>query len=69
MGSTQAERITALETQVSFLLAEQRDMNKKLDELLALKYKGAGVFWISSVLFGSTLMGLLATFTSFFTRH
>lgn len=50
---TQAERITALETEVSYLRAEVRDANKKLDDLLALRNKGAGIFWLMTVLFGA----------------
>lgn len=29
------------------------EVNKKLDELLALRNKGAGVFWFISLVFGS----------------
>lgn len=55
---TQAERISALETRVAFLIDDCREMNKKLDDLLALRNKGAGVFWLASMLFGTSLAGL-----------
>jgi len=59
-GLTQAERITALETQVERLAADVQAMNKKLDDLLALRHKGAGAFWLASTLFGTSLVGVLA---------
>lgn len=52
-STSQAERITALETEVSFLREEVKAANQKLDDLLALKYKGAGAFWLMSLLFGA----------------
>lgn len=55
---TQAERITALETQVGFLVAEAEKTNAKLSELLALRNKGAGAFWLATTLFGTSLMGV-----------
>lgn len=58
---TQAERITALETEVSYMREEQREMCKKIDELLALRNKGAGVFWLASLLFGTSIAGLIMT--------
>jgi hypothetical protein len=61
---TQAERITTLEAEVSFLRQELREMkddtkatNAKLDVLLALRNKGAGAFWLASVIFGTSLVG------------
>lgn len=56
---TQAERITALEVQVTDLRVDVQVMSKKIDDLLALRNKGAGVFWFASVLFGTTLLGLV----------
>lgn len=64
MSMTQAERITALETQMNFLVAEQREINQKLAELLALRNKGAGAFWLATTLFGTSLIGVLAMITS-----
>jgi hypothetical protein len=55
---TQAERITALEVQVGQLSRDVNVMNSKLDELLALRNKGAGAFWLASLLFGTTLLGV-----------
>lgn len=56
---TQAERITALETEMSYVKDELREINAKLDDLLALKYKGAGAFWLATSLFGISFAGLI----------
>ncbi len=67
------ERITRLESEVSQLSEIQRNhsietekINKKLDELLALKNKGVGVFWIISVLFGIGVTQFMDMFSSLF---
>lgn len=67
MKSTQAERITALEIQVEKLIEAQKTTNEqlkasnsKLDELIALRNKGAGVFWIASTIFGTSLLALMS---------
>jgi hypothetical protein len=60
MARTQAERITALETELSYIRDELRSSNQKLDELLALRNKGAGAFMLASALFGTSLMGVVA---------
>lgn len=54
---TQSERITALEVQVAALREELRQNNTNLQELLALRNKGAGIFWLMSVLFGAAMVG------------
>lgn len=63
MRGTEVERIAALETEVSYLKDEVREMNRKLDSLLALRYKGAGAFMLASALFGLLFTGLVAYFT------
>ena len=68
---TNAERIAALETMVSVMRDEQRThakavkeeaerTNHKLDELLVLRAKGVGAFWLASALLGSGIVGLIA---------
>lgn len=37
-------------------------VNKKLDDLLTLRSKGIGAFWLASVLFGTGLVGGLIAF-------
>lgn len=56
---TQAERIAALETQVALMLHQQEAMAGDIKELLALRYKGAGAFWLATSLFGISLAGLV----------
>lgn len=56
VAMTQAERITALEVKVDVLVQELRETNKNLNDLLALRNKGAGVFWIVTTLFGASLV-------------
>ena len=64
MAATQAERITALEIQLSHMLEESHrtnikldHTNDKLDELLSLKSKGIGAFWLASALTGTGIVG------------
>lgn len=56
---TQAERIAALEVRVSDMQKQQQQINDKLDELLALRNKGIGAFWLSSGLLGTGIVGFI----------
>lgn len=56
---TQAERITALEVRVSDMQTQQQEMNNKLDDLLAMRHKGMGAFWLASALIGTGIIGFL----------
>jgi hypothetical protein len=56
---TQAERIAALEVRVSDMQRSQQEINNKLDELLALRNKGIGAFWLSSGLLGTGIVGFI----------
>lgn len=60
MSKTQAERIAALETQMEYIKAELEASNRKLDELLALRNKGLGAFWLMTMLFGTSVFGLFS---------
>lgn len=46
------ERMAVLETKFQTMETEVSEINHKLDDLLALKAKGAGAFWLASSLFG-----------------
>ena len=63
---TQAERIRALEVEVRDLKTEITLMASKIDDLLALKNKGAGVFWLFSAILGSGIIGLGLTVIDWF---
>lgn len=54
-----AERITKLEGATTELVKNQEDIKRKLDELLDLKSKGMGAFWLVSTIFGTGLVGLV----------
>lgn len=58
---TDSGRITALEVQVHDLVSELRETNKKLDQLLELKNKAAGAFWLVSIIAGSGLIGFVVS--------
>lgn len=65
---TQAERITALEVRVSDLLKCQQEISDKLDELLAMRNKGIGAFWLASTLLGTGIVGFIVQFIDWW-RH
>ncbi len=65
---TQGERLAALETTVSDLKESIEDMKKTMEELLALRNKGAGVFWFISTVIGGgvVLYSFLSGFLGYF---
>ncbi len=76
MSMTQAERTGRVEVEVIALkesfdshkretAAEFSNINKKLDDLLALRNKGAGVFWLVSTLIGAGILGGLAQLSNY----
>lgn len=58
---TDQERLTALEVKFDLHMAKQTEMDAKLDELLALRNKGMGVFWLASTLVGTGILGFFYT--------
>lgn len=64
--TTQAERLARLEERVNALEGKVDSMNDKLDELLAIKNRGLGAFWLASTLFGTSIIGGLALIFSWF---
>jgi hypothetical protein len=70
---TQAERLARVEEQVNALNKKVdshdekfREINGKLDELLELRNKGVGAFWLMSSLIGTGIIGFIAKVTNFF---
>lgn len=53
------ERIAILETKWETLNATLTSVEEKLDQLLELKSKGIGAFWLVGLLFGSGILGVL----------
>lgn len=64
--TTQVERIAAMEVRLKTLEEKVDNMDKKLDDLLALKYKGQGMFLLASALFGTSIVGAIAIIISWF---
>jgi hypothetical protein len=60
--SAYGERIAALEVEVTELRRSVDSMDKKLDELLAIRWKGAGAFWLAAGLLGTGIVGMLTQF-------
>lgn len=63
---TQGERIAVMENRLAQLEKTVGAIDAKMDELLALRQKGAGVFWLASVLFGTSLAALMTYVASWF---
>lgn len=55
------ERIARLEERVTELGVRMDRIEGKLDELLALKNKGAGAFWLASIIFGAGMVGIVTS--------
>lgn len=63
---TDQERLTALEVKFAIHMEKQVEMDRKLDELLALRNKGMGVFWLASTLVGTGILGFFYTIADWF---
>lgn len=59
------ERLVRVEEQVNDLRDKVDSMEGKLDELLALRYKGAGAFWLAAALLGTGIIGSIAQILHF----
>jgi len=66
MNRPEGERIMALEVRVGNLEDKVDAMNGKLDDLLALKNKGAGAFWLASALMGTGIVSFVLTLFNYF---
>lgn len=58
---TDQERLAILEYKTSEQAKELESINRKLDELLELRSKGLGAFWLASGLLGTGIIGALFT--------
>lgn len=66
MTKSDAERIAILETEVAHTREEIKKMSEKLDDLLALRNKGVGAFWLASTLIGTGVIGVLSIIIGWF---
>lgn len=57
-----AGRIATLETEMVHLKKSNEEIKVKLDQLLELRSKGVGAFWLASLLLGTSIVGTLVTF-------
>lgn len=57
-----AGRIAKLETEMTHLKKSNEEIKIKLDQLLELKSKGVGAFWLASLLLGTSIVGTFVTF-------
>jgi hypothetical protein len=54
-------RLAVLEHRVNNFDMKITAIDNKLDELLQLRSKGMGAFWLASSLFGTSILGLIIT--------
>lgn len=54
-----AQRLAIVELKIQNTATEIHGINTKLDELLALRQKGMGAFWLASALVGTGVMGFI----------
>lgn len=57
--TTQLERIARLEKSVQIIEDQQKEILDKLEELLTLKNKGVGAFWLASTVVGTSIVGFV----------
>lgn len=60
------ERVAVLEVQMRDVATDVKEIKGKLDELLTLKSKGVGAFWLVGLILSSGVLGLIAAFTDVF---
>lgn len=63
---TEGERLAVLEYKDSLREQQLASMDAKLDELLTLRSKGMGAFWLASALLGTGLIGVLYAVINYF---
>lgn len=63
---TQAERLAALETSSALLSVQVQNIDAKLDNLLALRDRGLGAFWLASALLGTSFVGFITMMLGWF---
>lgn len=57
---------TAFDEHKNYTHSEFKNIEKKLDDLITLRNKGFGVFWLMSVLVGTGVVGLFFQILSWF---
>lgn len=67
--TTTIERIAILETKVVSLETTITSLETKIDALLSIKNKGAGAFWLASLLFGTGIVGFFSMVVDWVKTH
>jgi hypothetical protein len=62
--TTQVERIASLEVRMADIQSKQDEITRKLDDLLAMRNKGIGAFWLASTLLGTGIVGFIVQLMS-----
>lgn len=65
----EAERVRTIEVKQDETNATVASMDAKLDELLALKNKGMGAFWVVSIIMGAAFTTVVSIITDLFNGH
>ncbi len=60
MAETQGERIAALETKIANIESKINTIDKKLDDIIDLKNKGLGAFWLASAILGTGIVTFIS---------
>lgn len=63
---TDSERITLLEYKLELQGNALSEIDRKLDELMALRQKGLGAFWLASSILGTGIVGAVALLVNWF---
>ena len=66
MSVNQYERIARLEKSVEIIESKQEEILEKLEELLTLKNKGVGAFWLASTIIGTSIVAFVSSVASWF---
>lgn len=64
--TTDVERLASLETRMEAAEERDKEILSKLDDLLALKNKGMGAFWLASILIGAIFTGIVSFVSDYF---
>lgn len=62
----EAERVKAIEVKQDDVINTVNSVEKKLDDLLELKNKGMGAFWIVSIIMGAAFTALISIISDIF---
>jgi hypothetical protein len=68
MTRPEAERLAVLEVEMRQTKRQLQQMDGKLDDLLALRNKGIGAFWLASALTGTGIIGGVSLLWDWLTR-